>query len=77
MSLSEVKTEKEFLSILKKFARKYYKKYGPINFLWLVENQWSSETDYLWEKYFGNGRGMYDYVHGNDRLANLVDEWIK
>lgn len=77
MNLSQVKTEKEFLSILKKFARIYYKKNGSVNFLGLVENEWSVETDYFWEKYFGNGRRMYNYVSGNDRLINLVNEWIK
>lgn len=77
MILSEVRTEKEFLAILKRYARRYYKKYGTINFLGLVENQWSLGTETYWNEYFSNGFGMYDYVNGNEKLIELADSWVK
>lgn len=49
----KVKTEKQFLSILKRHYKALKKRNMQISYLGLVENAWTRDLDYYFELYFG------------------------
>lgn len=78
--ITEITTEREFVSKLRIYYRKSRRKgyqRNEISFLGLMEYVGSatSEFEYQSEKYFSVGIRAYDWVHGNYLLSALIDKW--
>ncbi len=71
----KVKTEKQFISILKRHYKALKKRDMQINYLGLVENAWTRDLDCYFETYFGLGRGGYDWANGNSLLQEIQSDW--
>lgn len=75
VGFSKVKTEEDFLAVLKRCFRYYYSRNMPCNYIGLVAN---ADTPFLrpwFEKYFRAANGFYDWQHGNAQLWVLEEQW--
>lgn len=76
IKFDKVKTERDFLNVIIREYKRQSKKLTNIktdyNLLGLVENAWTKDLDYYFEKYFGCGFGYYDYTKGNQILKNIL-----
>ena len=78
--ITEITTEREFVSKLRTYYRKGRRKgyqRNEISFLGLMEHVGSATRafEYQSEKYFSVGIRAYDWVHGNSLLSALIDKW--
>lgn len=78
--ITEITTEREFVSKLRTYYRKARRKgcqRNEISFLGLMEYTGSatSEFEYQSDKYFSVGIRAYDWQHGNYLLSALIDKW--
>lgn len=78
--ITEITSEREFISKLRTYYRKARRKdyqRNEISFLGLMEyiGSATSEFEYQSEKYFSVGIRAYDWVHGNSLLSALIDKW--
>ena len=78
--ITEITTEREFVSKLRtsyrKARRKGYQR-NEISFLGLMEYTGSAtrEFEYQSDKYFSVGIRAYDWQYGNSLLSALIDKW--
>lgn len=78
--ITEITTEREFISKLRTYYRKARRKgyqRNEISFLGLMEYTGSAtrEFEYQSDKYFSVGIRAYDWQHGNSLLSALIDKW--
>lgn len=78
--ITEITTEREFVSKLRTYYRKARRKgyqRNEISFLGLMEYTGSAtrEFEYQSDKYFSVGIRAYDWQHGNSLLSALIDKW--
>lgn len=78
--ITEITTEREFVSKLRTYYRKARRKgyqRNEISFLGLMEYTGSAtrEFEYQSGKYFSVGIRAYDWQHGNSLLSALIDKW--
>lgn len=75
--ITEVTTEREFVSKLRTSYRKMRKKELQINFLGLMEYTGSATKtfEYMSDKYFSVGIRAYDWVNGNSLLRQKIALW--
>ena len=78
--ITEITTEREFVSKLRTYYRKGRRKgyqRDEISFLGLMEyiGSATSEFEYQSDKYFSVGIRAYDWAHGNSLLSALIDKW--
>lgn len=78
--ITEITTEREFVSKLRTYYRKARRKgyqRNEISFLGLMEYTGSAtrEFEYQSDKYFSVGMRAYDWQHGNSLLSALIDKW--
>lgn len=78
--ITEITTEREFVSKLRTYYRKARRKgylRNEISFLGLMEYTGCAtrEFEYQSDKYFSVGIRAYDWVHGNSLLSELIDKW--
>lgn len=78
--ITEITTEKEFISKLRSFyrmsRRKGYQR-NDIKFLGLMEyvGYATPEFEYQSDKYFSVGPHAYDWANGNSLLRTQIDKW--
>lgn len=78
--ITEITTEREFVSKLRTYYRKARRKgyqRNEISFLGLMEYTGSAtrEFEYQSDKYFSVGIRAYDWQYGNSLLSALIDKW--
>ena len=78
--ITEITTEREFISKLRTYYRKGRRKgyqRNEISFLSVMEytGHATREFEYQSEKYFSVGIRAYDWAHGNCLLSALIDKW--
>ncbi len=78
--ITEITTEREFVSKLRTYYRKSRRngyQRNEISFLGLMEYVGSAtrEFEYHSEKYFSVGIRAYNWAHGNYLLSALIDKW--
>lgn len=78
--ITEITTEREFVSKLRTYYRKARRKgyqRNEISFLGLMEYTGGAtrEFEYQSDKYFSVGIRAYDWQHGNSLLSALIDKW--
>lgn len=78
--ITEITTEREFVSKLRTYYRKARRKgyqRNEISFLGLMECTGSAtrEFEYQSDKYFSLGIRAYDWQYGNSLLSALIDKW--
>lgn len=78
--ITEITTEREFISKLRTYYRKGRRKgyqRNEISFLGVMEyiGHATREFEYQSDKYFSVGIRAYDWVHGNSLLSALIDKW--
>ena len=78
--ITEITTEREFVSKLRTYYRKARRKgyqRNEISFLGLMEYTGSAtrEFEYQSDKYFSLGIRAYDWQYGNSLLSALIDKW--
>lgn len=78
--ITEITTEREFVSKLRTYYRKARRKgyqRNEISFLGLMEYTGSAtrEFEYQSDKYFSVGVRAYDWQYGNSLLSALIDKW--
>lgn len=74
---SEIKTEKQFLQLLRRYYRGWRRRFPdwPCSFLGLVEDGHRKDIAWLFDKYFYVGAGYYNWQYGNSVLKELVKKW--
>lgn len=78
--ITEITTEREFISKLRTYYRKGRRKgyqRNEISFLGVMEytGRATREFEYQSDKYFSVGIRAYDWAHGNSLLSALIDKW--
>lgn len=78
--ITEITSEREFISKLRTYYRKGRRKSyqrNEISFLGLMEYTGCAtrEFEYQSDKYFSVGIRAYDWQHGNSLLSALIDKW--
>ena len=78
--ITEITTEREFISKLRTYYRKGRRKgyqRNEISFLGVMEytGHATRAFEYQSEKYFSVGIRAYDWQYGNSLLSALIDKW--